>query len=565
MATVKQQLKSEVTFGGRIDPSWSKSLGGLRSGVTALTKTSAGLTKEQTKLASKIRDGVLAGKDVSKLKESYAKVGRQIKENTRDQDHFNRSLKRAERLSRFRGKASGIAKGVGGAALGLGGGIARWGAAGLMGSIAALVASPVLLNNQTAEKTAKKDQYGTSMAHYTAWGGIGNAIGVSADSFGDMLKNYTQHVGKFKNTGKDKGIAQLGSLGLGAHSLSGMSTEEQFTKVMDAAIKTKDQQSASAAVNALFGGEASKILASMRKSYVETGETYSSTMKAQSKYNQISEEGASGAAAMNASLYNLWDAFTSGLAEASGLLGGELAPSITQIADNLSAWFKDGGIDKIKSIFRDNVIPAGIAFVKGLIMMGKVIFALAKKLSWILPNATDDKESIMDLQSAGQGEAAQAKADESGNREWLDKNMKEDPNFANKYKQNKDIAKNMWSSDEETQGSKKITDDILGSSSMENPFAGLTDGLTGTAATSDLKQINDTGAATPDLKQINDMVAATGGGQTKQEFKQDIKQEFNITQQAGESGDALSQRIADTARKNNPFMGGNVLNDLPGF
>ena len=38
-------------------------------------------------------------------------------------------------------------------------------------------------------------------------------------------------------------------------------------------------------------------------------------------------------------------------------LGNELAPHIQQVTDDLAAWFKNGGLEKIRTI-RDDALPA---------------------------------------------------------------------------------------------------------------------------------------------------------------------------------------------------------------
>ncbi|EPA3198973.1 hypothetical protein ACQ26Q_005410, partial [Escherichia coli] len=57
-------------------------------------------------------------------------------------------------------------------------------------------------------------------------------------------------------------------------------------------------------------------------------------------------------------LSNLRNVLSSSIDEISGQLGNELAPHIQQVTDDLAAWFKNGGLEKIRAFIRDDALPA---------------------------------------------------------------------------------------------------------------------------------------------------------------------------------------------------------------
>lgn len=94
--------------------------------------------------------------------------------------------------------------------------------------------------------------------------------------------------------------------------------------------------------DALFGGEANKILTWMRLS----GKTYRELISEQKRYNLVTKAGADGAVQGHMALSNLSNVLSSSIDEISGQLGKELAPHIQQVTDDLAAWFKYGGLEK---------------------------------------------------------------------------------------------------------------------------------------------------------------------------------------------------------------------------
>lgn len=550
MATVKQKLQSQVVFGGRIDPSWSKSVTGMQRGVETLTKRSADLTKEQAKLAAKIKAGTLAGKNVSKLQQSYEKVGRQIRETTEEQNKLNRSLKRAEGLSRWRGRLAKAGKGTLRGGYGMGSSIVKWGSAGLIAGVASAAASPIMMMQQTAEQAGLARSYGVGIDTYKAWDGIGRLAGLNAENVGDLFEEYRNKVSDYKQDPTSGALYDsLPELGFKAGAFVGMNNQQQGEAIIERLLKMKDEQRAAGIADAIFGGEGNKLLTAIRA----TGKSFSDLEKEQRRYNSLTKAGADGAIAGNSALYNLWDALESGAAEVSGLLGAELAPEINNVAGKLGDWFKNGGIEKIKSIFTDDIVPGMKAFGSGLVLVSKVIYAVAKRLAWVIPDEADTKKGILSALARGDVNLARATAKGTGQEEWLENTLKDNPNLPAELKDRYIKQDGYFFADKEA---KTEYDKRLSELSDDTEKTGLLDEIK--------TLLNPVPATDPRIMLKNVIAASSPGAGGGNMLKQDIRQEFNILQQPGEKPDALAGRIADTSRKSDPFNGNNVLADMPG-
>ncbi|EAB8047222.1 hypothetical protein CWG53_23085, partial [Salmonella enterica subsp. enterica] len=119
---ISQNFKTQVVFGGRIDPSFKRSSEDLKDAVRQTSQVVGQLTKRQEKLKGQIAAAKLAGRDVSSLTKQYQKLDRQIKEVSADQEKLNKQMARQQRLDKWAGRAKGAAKGA-----------ARWGAGKAIG------------------------------------------------------------------------------------------------------------------------------------------------------------------------------------------------------------------------------------------------------------------------------------------------------------------------------------------------------------------------------------------------------------------------------------------------
>ncbi len=527
MATVGDNLKANIRIGGTIDPSWKNSVEGLKKGLSGATKEVARLTRQQDVLKRKIQAGVLAGQDITDLRKQYEKLGKKIHDATGEQDKFNRKLARAERLARWKGRAGTVLKtGLG---LSVGSGL----------TLAAGAGAVLNRNSETAERAGIARSYGVDYETYAAWDSLGRQMGLNGENVGDLFEEYRNKVFDDDNGATDKGAIQevFGKLGLKAGVMAGKSNQEQVEFLFDRLLQVENEQVAAGMADALFGGEANKILTWMRLS----GKTYRELISEQKRYNLVTKAGADGAVQGHVALSNLRNVLNSSIDEISGQLGNELAPHIQQVTDDLAAWFKDGGLEKIRAFIRDDALPALIDMAAWMWKFGKVLAGITQKaIEWGLADdpRQDRREVLEYLAKMGSPELARAVAQKNGQGEWFDE----------LFRQNPDLTKQVVQAYKDTRGYLPWNHD-------DKKFDAFLDPLLGPKEEPDFKAIKEKSrtyidglhAADPGQGNSDPLSALqyTPGSVSQVEVKPtyQIRAEFNITQKPGEDAGQLADRV----------------------
>ncbi|EJH1174484.1 hypothetical protein NCT38_002976 [Escherichia coli] len=527
MATVGDNLKANIRIGGTIDPSWKNSVEGLKKGLSGATKEVARLTRQQDVLKRKIQAGVLAGQDITDLRKQYEKLGKKIHDATGEQDKFNRKLARAERLARWKGRAGTVFKtGLG---LSVGSGL----------TLAAGAGAVLNRNSETAERAGIARSYGVDYETYAAWDSLGRQMGLNGENVGDLFEEYRNKVFDDDNGATDKGAIQevFGKLGLKAGVMAGKSNQEQVEFLFDRLLQVENEQVAAGMADALFGGEANKILTWMRLS----GKTYRELISEQKRYNLVTKAGADGAVQGHVALSNLRNVLNSSIDEISGQLGNELAPHIQQVTDDLAAWFKDGGLEKIRAFIRDDALPALIDMAAWMWKFGKVLAGITQKaIEWGLADdpRQDRREVLEYLAKMGSPELARAVAQKNGQGEWFDELLRQNP----------DLTKQVVQAYKDTRGYLPWNHD-------DKKFDAFLDPLLGPKEEPDFKAIKEKSrtyidglhAADPGQGNSDPLSALqyTPGSVSQVEVKPtyQIRAEFNITQKPGEDAGQLADRV----------------------
>lgn len=429
MGGISQKLKATISFGGNLDSSWKQSASSLKKSLSDVGKQSSKLAKDQGKLAAEIKKAKLAGKNIESLKKDYAGVTREIKKTEAEQEKLNRAVQKSQRLERVKGMGKGMFRrgmGMAGQLGGMMGGGLAIGGGGLVASTVGALMSPATINAETAERAGVARSYGVNSETFNGWDGIAKRFGMNGENFGDLYEEFMHKVGEYRETGEQGALQDaLDTLGFKKGGLAGLTGMEMFSKVIEKSL-TVDDDKASFALDSLFGGEASKLLMIVKQS----GKSYHDLMEEQKRYSLITQKGADGAMEGNRAFSNLRLVMTSALAEISGQLGNELSPDIKKLTDDLAEWFRNGGISKITRFLKNDLYPGAMAFGSGIVYVGKIVYALAKKLSWLLPDEKDDKRSIMKgLAMTGSTNIARSVAEKSGLGDWFDKQMKDNPNL----------------------------------------------------------------------------------------------------------------------------------------
>ncbi|EJI9010407.1 hypothetical protein NFB33_002175 [Escherichia albertii] len=522
MATVGDKLKANIRIGGTIDPSWRNSIDGLKQGLSGATREVERLTRQQEALKRKIQAGVLAGKNISGLRKQYEKLGQQISDAAAGQERFNRQLQRAERLERWKGRAGTALKA--GFGLSVGSGL----------TLAAGASAVLNRNSETAERAGIARSYGVDYETYAAWDSLARQMGLNGENFGDLFEEYRNKVFDDDNGASDKGAIQevFGKLGLEAGVMAGKSNQEQVEFLFDRLLKWGNEQEAAGMADALFGGEANKILTWMRLS----GKTYSELINEQKRYNLVTKAGADGAVQGHIALSSLRTVLNSAISDIAGKLGGDLAPRIEQVADDLAAWFRNGGLEKIRAFIHDVAIPVLVNLAERMWKFGQVVWGLTRKaIEWgLVDDPREDRREVLEyLAKTGSTELAKAVAERNGQGEWFDEQLRKNPDMAKQvvqsYKETRAFLP--WEHDD-----KKFYDSL-------EPFMGPEE-------SPDFKGFEKTlqsGFAAPGngsgdpLSALNDTPGAVNTVEMKPTYQ--IKAEFNITQQPGENATGLAERV----------------------
>ncbi|MDM4909774.1 hypothetical protein QT318_17655 [Escherichia coli] len=527
MATVGDNLKANIRIGGTIDPSWKKSVDGLKHGLSGATQEVARLTRQQDVLKRKIQAGVLAGQDITELRKQYEKLGKKIHDATGEQDKFNRKLARAERLERWKGRAGTVLKT--GFGLSVGSGL----------TLAAGTAAVLNRNTETADRAGIARSYGVDYETYASWDSLARLMGLNGENIGDLFEEYRNKVFDDDNGATDKGAIQevFGKLGLKAGVMAGKSNQEQVEFLFDRILQVENEQVAAGMADALFGGEANKILTWMRLS----GKTYRELISEQKRYNLVTKAGADGAVQGHVALSNLRNVLSSSIDEISGQLGNELAPHIQQVTDDLAAWFKNGGLEKIRAFIRDDALPALIDMAAWMWKFGKVLAGITQKaIEWGLADdpRQDRREVLEYLAKMGSPELARAVAQKNGQGEWFDELLRQNP----------DLTKQVVQTYKDTRGYLPWNHD-------DKKFDAFLDPLLGPKEEPDFKAIKEKSrtyidglhAADPGQGNSDPLSALqyTPGSASQVEVKPtyQIRAEFNITQKSGEDAGQLADRV----------------------
>ncbi len=461
MGGISQNLKAVITFGGNLDNSWKRSADGLQKSLKDVGKQSERLTKDQTRLAAEIKRAKLAGESLGDLKRRYTDVSREIRKTEAEQQKLNVQMQKAQRIQAFKGAGKGLFRrglGIAGQVGGMFGSGLAIGGGGVVASALGTLIAPAATNAETATRTNVAKSYGVDVATFNAWDSLAKQYDMNAENIGDLFEEYLHKSGEYKQNGKQGSLQDaFETLGFKAGDFAGLSDMAQFDKIVERALSLQDESKASFALDSLFGGEASKLLMLIKQS----GRSYRDLMDEQRRYNLVTKEGADGAVAGNQAINNLRTVFSSAVAEISGQLGNELAPDIRNLTNDLADWFKGGGIKRIVTFLRNDLYPGVLSFGQGVVFVGKIIYALAKKLSWLLPDDRNDQRDVLKTLAAKGIERARFRASQNGQGEWFDQQLKERPDLPQKVKHSWESTRGLFGFDSDDETFNKSLDKYL--------------------------------------------------------------------------------------------------------
>ncbi|EPH1779806.1 hypothetical protein DMR07_05175 [Citrobacter freundii] len=461
MGGISQNLKAVITFGGNLDNSWKRSADGLQKSLKDVGKQSERLTKDQTKLAAEIKRAKLAGESLGDLKRRYTDVSREIRKTEAEQQKLNVQMQKALRIQAFKGAGKGLFRrglGIAGQVGGMFGSGLAIGGGGVVASALGTLIAPAATNAETATRTNVAKSYGVDVATFNAWDSLAKQYDMNAENIGDLFEEYLHKSGEYKQNGKQGSLQDaFETLGFKAGDFAGLSDMAQFDKIVERALSLQDESKASFALDSLFGGEASKLLMLIKQS----GRSYRDLMDEQRRYNLVTKEGADGAVAGNQAINNLRTVFSSAVAEISGQLGNELAPDIRNLTNDLADWFKGGGIKRIVTFLRNDLYPGVLSFGQGVVFVGKIIYALAKKLSWLLPDERNDQRDVLKTLAGNGMNMARLRAEQTGQGEWFTQQLAIHPDLPEKVKESWNDTRGWFGPDSDDEAFNKSLDKYL--------------------------------------------------------------------------------------------------------
>ncbi|MFV9199400.1 hypothetical protein [Citrobacter freundii] len=476
MGGISQNLKAVITFGGNLDNSWKRSADGLQKSLKDVGKQSERLTKDQTRLAAEIKRAKLAGESLGDLKRRYTDVSREIRKTEAEQQKLNVQMQKAQRIQAFKGAGKGLFRrglGIAGQVGGMFGSGLAIGGGGVVASALGTLIAPAATNAETATRTNVAKSYGVDVATFNAWDSLAKQYDMNAENIGDLFEEYLHKSGEYKQNGKQGSLQDaFETLGFKAGDFAGLSDMAQFDKIVERALSLQDESKSSFALDSLFGGEASKLLMLIKQS----GRSYRDLMDEQRRYNLVTKEGADGAVAGNQAINNLRTVFSSAVAEISGQLGNELAPDIRNLTNDLADWFKGGGIKRIVTFLRNDLYPGVLSFGQGVVFVGKIIYALAKKLSWLLPDERNDQRDVLKTLAGNGMNMARLRAEQTGQGEWFSQQLATHPDLPEQVKESWNDTRGWFGPDSDDEAFNKSLDKYLspeGGDSLLNWSAAL--------------------------------------------------------------------------------------------
>ena len=200
-------------------------------------------------------------------------------------------------------------------------------AIGITALTASLVIGSGAINQMKLETDSLSRAQGANIETVEAIASGIKSIGLSAENVTDLYEELNNKLGESAGIEEITAVTEsLGILGLQFESIKKLSPEDQFNAITDAALKMEDATQAAAAADILMGGEANKIISTLRLQ----GKSMEDITKNYQMMNFRTEQSRKGAEDMAKAQSTTAKIIGSLTQEISGLLGKALAPMITK-------------------------------------------------------------------------------------------------------------------------------------------------------------------------------------------------------------------------------------------
>lgn len=188
-----------------------------------------------------------------------------------------------------------------------------------------------LMTDQIVESDRLAKSVGTTADIAEAFGSEMKKIGLNQENFIDLMEEMNNKMGEMKGLGEFTAVEEsLDLLNLKFEDLQALSPEEQFKAITKSALELEDAQKAVSAVDMLMGGEANKLIGSLRAQ----GLTYDDIIRKQQLHNFQTEESRKGALEFANASQDLMRTITS-LAK---YVAGELGDAMSGLVNEITSW-----------------------------------------------------------------------------------------------------------------------------------------------------------------------------------------------------------------------------------
>ncbi len=248
-----------------------------------------------------------------------------------------------------------------------------------IGFATGIATASTFINKHAVEQDRLAQSVGATVDTLSALTTAGEEIGLTFENSADLVEEMMNKFGEMKSTGEFSAVEEsMAALNLQWENMKRLSPEEQFIKIMDTATKAKDAQTAAFAVDSLLGGEANKVLGSLRR----RGTTLSEIIKQTKKLNYETERSRKGAERHVDAMSKFEKVVTS----ISKLFSGIFGEALADITEEMNEWFELN-----KEIIQQNIVEfaerlsdafralwrVGRSFIEVIISITKALGGLA--------------------------------------------------------------------------------------------------------------------------------------------------------------------------------------------
>jgi len=241
------------------------------------------------------------------------------------------------------------------------------------GAGTAILGFTAITTQQIEETEHLAKSVGTTSDITEAFGEEFKRIGGTQENFIDLMEEMNNKSGEMKGLGELGTLEEsLEVLNLKFEDLQKLSPEKQFEAITKASLALEDSQKAVTAVDMLMGGEANKLIGSLRAQ----GLTYDDIIRKQQLYNFQTEESRKGALRFDNSMKDGMKV----LGSLSKFIAGELGATISDLVNQFTEW----------ATANKEVIASGIKeFVKTLSLIFSTLWTVLKAIVSIVTTVTD--------------------------------------------------------------------------------------------------------------------------------------------------------------------------------